>query len=67
MSPQILTRVQAFAVQVGEKLYIEVTVRQIKGPHVKFATACLSSDGRLLIDGEALAKLPSQSAWSPQA
>lgn len=44
--------------QVGEELHVEVVVRHIKGPNVKFETLCMSSEGHTLIDGEALARLP---------
>ncbi len=46
--------------QIGDTLHAEVTVQKIRGQHVQFETLCLSSEGQVLIDGKALAKLPLQ-------
>lgn len=45
---------------LGEELLARVTVQKVSGPKISWKTECLGSDGNIIIDGEALAILPSQ-------
>lgn len=44
--------------QVGERVEATVTVQRASGRRVSFSTACHGEDGRLLVDGTALAIMP---------
>ena len=51
--------------QVGDRLKAQVTAQQIKGQHVNFETKCFNMDGEILIDGNALARLPKGHSMMP--
>lgn len=43
--------------RIDEEVWAVVTVVRVRAHHVKFNTTCSTTDGRLLIDGSALARL----------
>ncbi len=47
------------AAQAGEAVRARVTVERVSGSRVVFATACLSPAGEVLVDGQAVAMIPS--------
>jgi hypothetical protein len=51
---------------VGEAVEASVTVQKASGRRVSFSTACRGGDGRLLLDGTALAMMPPAAGGAQQ-